>query len=150
MPFAFPKPPFPMPKFDPTKGPRPIKKAVQTRDMDVLVEFLTRLQKAFKNWEYQPVEELMDPAISMRTRAGDIVGIDAAIRHLKVIGQTPHDFIIAAPKGGLTTVQFREIVVDTKPRVFEMTVRVQHDKVTEIIDLGRTPEMVYRPLSQPN
>ena len=33
MPFAFPKPPFPMPKFDPTKGPRPIKKAVQTRDI---------------------------------------------------------------------------------------------------------------------
>lgn len=150
MPFSFPKPPFPMPKFDPTKGPRPVKKAEQTRDVDVLVTFLSRLQRAFKNWEYAPVEQLLAKDVVVKTREGQVQGIDATIRHLKEMGKRRLDFIIAAPKGGYTTVQVRELTVDSKPHVIEVTFHVQHDKIVEIIDLGRTPEMVYRPLSQPN
>ena len=134
--------PFPMKMF-----PR----ATQTREVDVLAEFLMRVHHAIGTGEYGPVEELLDAEVQVRTRVGQVSGIPAAIDFFKVMAQEPYRASIVAPKGGLVTVLISPIRIDGDRRGSrEQIYRLRHDKIVEVIDLGRTPQMVNRPLSQPN
>ena len=130
--------------------PMPVKKAPQTRDVDVVLDFLRRLQKAFVTWEYAPVEAMLAPQAVVRLRQGELSGVDAIIGYLKNMGTKSYRFAITAPKGGLCTVNVSEPMVDSQGQTFEQIYHVRGDKVVEIIDMGRTLDMVYRPLSQPN
>jgi hypothetical protein len=77
-------------------------------------------------------------------------GIDPIIRHLKTEGKQRYKAKIVAPKGGLTTVIISPVLTDgVRGKEHEIVLRVYHDKIAEVIDLGRTPDMVYRPESQP-
>ena len=125
-------------------------RAPQTRDVDVLVEFLRRIQKARETWDYESAEEMIDPKAILRTRDGEKVGIDSIIRFLKTLGEKPYKAEIVAPKGGLATVLITPITIDTRAQSREQIYRIRNDKLIELIDMGRTPEMVYRPMSQPN
>ena len=126
-------------------------RATQTREVDVLAEFLMRVYHAMETGEYGPVEELLDPEVQVRTRAGQVSGIPAATDFFKVMTQEPYRASIVAPKGGLATVLISPVRIDGDRRgSHEQIYRLSHDRIVEIIDLGRTPEMVYRPLSQPS
>ena len=67
------------------------------------------------------------------------------------MAQEPYRASIVAPKGGLVSVLISPIRIDGDRRGSrEQIYRLRHDKIVEVIDLGRTPQMVNRPLSQPN
>ncbi|MSQ25084.1 MAG: nuclear transport factor 2 family protein [Dehalococcoidia bacterium] len=140
-----------MPKLPAPPMPRYVPRAVQTREMDVLATFLRALDRAYDTWEYAPAEALLAPDVVLRTRAGETTGADAIVRHMKALGQRPLRFTIVAPKGGQTTVNIAELMPDgRRGPERELIFHVRHDKVSQITDLGRTPDMVYRPQSQPN
>ena len=140
-----------LPKLPAPPIPRYVPRATQTREMDVLVTFLRALERAYDTWEYAPAEALLAPGVLLRTRAGETAGADAIIRHMKVLGERPVRFTIVAPKGGQTTVNIAERMPDgRRGPEHELIFHVRHDKISQITDLGRTPDMVYRPQSQPN
>jgi hypothetical protein len=125
-------------------------RAQQTRDIDFLVEFLRRIQKARETWDYELVEEMIHAKAILRTVDGEKTGVDPIIRFLKSIGEKPYKAEIVAPKGGLATVLITPITIDTRAQSREQIYRIRNDMLIELTDLGRTPEMVYRPMSQPN
>ena len=125
-------------------------RAYQTRDVDILTEFLRRVYKARDTWDYEPVEAMIEENAILRTRDGEKVGRDPIIRHLKVLGEHEYKASIVAPKGGRSTVIITPVTIDTRPESHEQFYRVKKDKIAELTDFGRKPEQVYRPLSQPN
>lgn len=144
------KPPS-LPKLPSPPIPRYVPRATQTREMDVLVAFLRALNRAYTSWEYAPAEALLAKDVVLCTRDGDLTGADPIIRHMKALGQRPVRFTIVAPKGGQTTVNVAEAMPDgRRGPERELIFHVRHDKISQITDLGRTPDMVYRPQSQPN
>jgi hypothetical protein len=125
-------------------------RATQTREMDVVTKFLRRIMLAYSTWDYAPVEELIHTDASLRTKEGVKTGIDPIIRHLKAEGKQRYKATIVAPKGGLTTVIISPVLADgVRGKEHEIVLRVHRDKIAEVIDLQRTPDMVYRPESQP-
>ena len=56
---------------------------------------------------------------------------------------------IVGPRGGLISVLVSQRNA-TRRIEYEQIYRLEHDKIAEIIDLGRTPDQVYRARSQPN
>ncbi|MBM4406321.1 MAG: hypothetical protein FJ039_09120 [Chloroflexi bacterium] len=125
-------------------------RAQQTRDIDFLVEFLRRVQKARETGDYQPVAALIHPKALLRTHGGEKTGVDPIVNHLKTLAEKPYKAEIVAPKGGLATVLITPITVDTRAQSHEQVYRIRGDMLIELIDMGRTPEMVFRPMSQPN
>lgn len=128
-----------------------VKRAPQTRECDVLKKFLRRVLQAHHTGDYGPVEAMIAPDAILRTAQGEREGAAQIIEHLKELGKAPYRAQIVAPKGGLVTVNISPITIDGGwGPAHEQVYRLYHDKLAELIDLGRTPEMVYRPRSQPN
>jgi hypothetical protein len=128
-----------------------VKRAPQTRDCDVLLEFLRRVQQARHTGDYGPVEAMLAPDVILRTAQGESKGAAHVVEHLKELDKTPYRAQIVAPRGGLMTVNISPITIDGGwGPAHEQVYRLYYDKVVEMIDLGRTPEMVYRDRSQPN
>lgn len=125
-------------------------RAPQTRDIDFLVEFLRRVQKARETGDYQPVSALIHPKALLRTPGGEKTGVDPIVNHLKALAEKPYKAEIVAPKGGLATVLITPVTMDTRPQSREQVYRIRGDVLIELIDMARTPEMVFRPMSQPN
>ena len=131
--------------------PRGIR-GTQTREVDVLGELFRRVKTADVTGDYTHVEEMIDQDAVLLTREGEEKGIETIIRHLREMGgQGRYRVQIVAPKGGLIAVLIHPVSFEgvTVGRGREQTYRLRQDKLIELIDLGRTPDMVYRPESQP-
>jgi hypothetical protein len=125
--------------------------ATQTRECQVLKEFLRRVQEAHRTGDYGPVEAMVAPDAVLRTAQGERQGAAAVIELLKAMGAQRYRAQIVAPRGGLVTVNVSPVTIDGGwGPAHEQVYRLYHDRVVELIDLGRTPEMVYRRRSQPN
>ena len=75
-------------------------RATQTREVDVIAEFLARLHAAYRHWDYAPVEEMLDPEVELRTKEVVVKGKDTAVRFLKEMGKQRYRASIVAPKVG--------------------------------------------------
>lgn len=127
------------------------KRATQTREMELLTEFFRRISEAYRTGDFGPVDELIDPDVVLRTQQGERQGVAAVTDFLKAMGKERWKGQIVAPKGGLVTVLISPVTSEGGwGRGHEQVYRIHHDKLVELIDLGRTPDMVYRPGSQPN
>ena len=116
-----------------------------------MTEFFCRLKAAFISWNYLPIEEMLHPEVVLTTRQGQEQGFDPVIRHLKRLRGEPFRTQIVAPKGGLITVLITPIRMEGRlARSQEQVYRISHDRLIELVDLERTPDMVYRPESQPS
>lgn len=125
--------------------------APQSRECNVLADFLRRVQEAHRTGDYKAVEAMLAPDVLLRTKEGEQQGVPAAMEFLKGMGRQRYRAQIVAPKGGLITVNVSPILLDGSwGKSHEQVYRLYKDKVVEIMDLGRTPDMVYRPASQPN
>ena len=126
--------------------------AAQTREVDFLMRFFRQLRLSKATGDYGPVEALIDPQASLTTKAGVAVGSKAVLQHLQEMGKQPYKMSLVAPKGGLLTVLVAPLANGGIPldRGHEQVYRILHDHLVELIDIGRTPQQVYRPESQPN
>ena len=126
------------------------RRATQTREVDVLSRFLGLVKKAHSTLDFAPVEAMIDPGVVLRTRDREEKGIAAVVAYLKEMGKSKYQAHIVAPKGGLTTVLISEVLIDGgRGNEHEQIYRLYRDKIVELIDLGRSPGLVSRPLSQP-
>ncbi|MEE9284329.1 MAG: hypothetical protein V3V35_01235 [Dehalococcoidia bacterium] len=127
------------------------RRAPQTREMDVLTEFLRRVQKARATADYEPFEMMVGADAVLQTADGETRGADAVVGHLRAMGRERYRVQIVAPKGGLITVLVSPVTINGGwGRSHEQIYEVYRDKVVGLTDLGRTPDMVYRRRSQPN
>ena len=126
-------------------------RATQTREMDVLTEFIRRVQQARATSDYGPVKEMITPDALLRTADGETRGAGAVVDLLKEMNRERFRAQIVAPKGGLITVLISPVTRDGGwGRSREQVCEVYRDQVVGLTDLGRTQDMVYRPRSQPN
>ena len=126
------------------------RRATQTREIDFITRFLRELMAAYSTWDYSAVEEMIHPEAVLTTRQSEQKGTDPIIRHLKEMGKRRFRTQIVAPKGGLVTVLITPVVPEgPRPVGVEQTYRILNDRLVGLIDFGRTPDMVYRPESQP-
>lgn len=127
-------------------------RASQTHELAFLLDFFRKIRLAAPSGDYAPLEQLIGQDARLLTAAGEKSGRQAVLEHLKNMQQQRHRVQIAAPKGGLITVIVvplsREDTLVGRGR--EQVYRIAHDQLVALIDLGRTPNMVYRPESQPN
>ena len=127
------------------------RRATQTREMDVLTEFLRRVQKARATSDYGPVEEMVAPDATVLTGDGEDRGAEALVGLLRRMGGKRFRAQIVAPKGGLITVLMSPVTRDGGwGPSWEQIYEIYDDQVVGLTDLGRTPDMVYRSRSQPN
>ena len=126
--------------------------ATQTREVGFLMQLFRRLRQAEASHDYAPVERMIDPSSFLRTEVGIVEGRKAVLQHLRRLQAQQFRMEIVAPKGGLITVLVSDRGGDAEPSGsrHEQVYRVADDHLLEIIDLGRTPEQVHRPESQPN
>lgn len=126
--------------------------ASQTREVAFLIRFFRMLKTAKGTGVWAPVEALIDPQAFLRTKAGVTAGAKAVLQHLQAMQEHPFQVSIVAPKGGLITVLVSSMDREGQPvnRGHEQVYRILRDHLVELIDLGRTPQQVYRPESQPN
>ena len=68
---------------------------------------------------------------------------------MEVVVQEKYRITVVGPRGGLISVLIRAKTA-TRRIEYEQTYRLRNDKIAEIIDLGRTPDQVYRARSQPH
>ena len=126
-------------------------RATQTREVDFMIEFFRRLKSAERTGDYPPVAEMVHPDAVLNTPAGEQKGVQPIIQHLRGMGEQRYRAEIVAPKGGLVAVLISRVSLEgasIRP-AHEQTYRLSHDKLVELIDIGRTPNLVYRPESQP-
>ena len=128
------------------------RRATQTREIDFLREFFRRITEAKNSGDYEPVKELCAPDVVLRYRRDQLKGPDSVVDHFKELAARRHQIAIAAPKGGLVTVLVRDVSWDgtLSSQSSEQIFRIAHDKLVELIDLGRSASMVHRPESQPS
>ena len=126
--------------------------ASQTHELGFLLDFFKKVRTAAQSGDYSPLEPLIRADAKLITAAGEQVGRETVLAQLKGMQQQRHRIQIVAPKGGLITVLIvplsREDTLVGRGR--EQVYRVAEDQLIELTDLGRTPNMVYRPESQPN
>ena len=79
------------------------------------------------------------------------VGSKVVLDYLLEMEEEPYTMEIVAPKGGLLTVLVTPVLGHGQPPVDsrEQVYGILHDRLAEVIDLGRTPAQVERPESQP-
>ncbi len=125
--------------------------ATQTREMDFLLEFFNQMKLAAASGDYAALEPMIDEQAVFRTTGGRKVGRDLIVQHLKAMDKTRHRKQIVAPKGGYVTVNVLPLAFDgtLAGRPHEQIYHIRQDRLVELIDLGRTPDMVNRPESQP-
>lgn len=125
--------------------------APQTREVDFLMRFFKQLRLAKATGNYAPVEKLIDPQAALRTTKGTSLGSRVVLEHLRLMEEQPYHMEIVAPKGGLMTVLVSPDTAERSPLTssHEQVYRILQDRLVELIDLGRTPQQVYRPESQP-
>ena len=92
---------------------------------------------------------MLDERVVVRTQEGERHGRAAALELVRRMAEERSRVAIVGPRGGLISVLVSPRHA-TRRIEYEQTYRLEHDKITEIIDLGRTPDQVYRQRSQPN
>lgn len=126
--------------------------APQTREIDMLLGFFRRLKTAESTRDYSLVEQMIDPKAVLYTREGEKEGRETVLAHLREMAKQPNRKQIVAPKGGRITVLVSSLsamgTLEGRPR--EQVYHIRQDHLVGLVDLGRTPDMVYRPESQPN
>lgn len=123
--------------------------APESRELTVLGEFYQKVRVANADRDWSSVAAMIDEHASVRTRSGVKVGRQAVLELVKVVVQEKYRITVVGPRGGLISVLIRAKIA-TRRIEYEQTYRLRNDKIAEIIDLGRTPDQVYRARSQPN
>lgn len=127
-------------------------KATQTREVDVILELFRRMRAAEATGDYSGVEAMVRQDAVLLTRAGERRGEDAVVQHLREMGAQRYRAHIVGPRGGLVSVLVSALSLEGTPtgQAHEQVYRLSHDQLAGLIDLGRVPQQVYRPESQPN
>ena len=128
------------------------RRGAETREVETLMKLFRRIKVAHGTGDYAAVADMVHEDAVLRTVEGEEHGRDPIIRHLKMIEDSRHQTEIVAPKGGLVTVVMTPISRDGSRtgKGYEQIYRLAHDRLVELIDIGRTPDMVNRPESQPS
>lgn len=126
-------------------------RSTETREVEVLSDLFRRLRRAETDGDYSPVEGMVHPDAVLRVRGGESIGREAVVNFLREMGKSKYKAQIVAPKGGLTTVLIEDVGLGRARRssAHEQIYRLLDDALVELIDIGRTPDMVYRSESQP-
>ena len=106
-----------------------------------------REARATRDWS--AVEAMLDEHVVVRTRGEVRQGRQVALDLVQRMAEERARVAIVGPRGGLISVLVSPRHA-TRRIEYEQTYRLEHDKIVEIIDLGRTPDQVYRQRSQPN
>ncbi|MBI3743190.1 MAG: nuclear transport factor 2 family protein [Chloroflexi bacterium] len=121
------------------------------REVAFLEDFFARLRKAEKNGDFSLVRALVADDAILRTSGAVEPGADAVMAFLQVMAKNRWRIAIVGPKGGLISVLVSPLANDGSiGQSHEQVYHINHDKLVELIAIGRTPDMVYRPRSQPN
>ena len=123
--------------------------APETRELATLEAFHQRAREARASRDWSAVEAMLDERVVVRTREGAREGRAAALSLVKQMAEERSRVAIVGPRGGLISVLVSPRHA-TRRIEYEQIYRLEHDKIAEIIDLGRTPDQVYRARSQPN
>ena len=143
--------------------------APETREMAILEAFHQRAREARATRDWSAVEDprglppagargprhagllevLLDEYVVVRTQEGERHGRAAALDLVQRMAEERSRVAIVGPRGGLISVLVSPRHA-TRRIEYEQTYRLENDKINEIIDLGRTPDQVYRQRSQPN
>ena len=125
---------------------------MQTHEVEFIMSFFHQLKLAKKTGVYAPVERLIAPDARLLTAKGEHKGAKEVLEHLKEMEKQRYHMDIVAPKGGLVTVLVAPVSYEGLPigRGREQVYRILDEKLIELIDIGRTPQQVNRPESQPN
>ena len=123
--------------------------APETRELATLEAFHQRAREARASRDWSAVEAMLDERVVVRTRGGAREGRAAALSLVKQMAEERSRVAIVGPRGGLISVLVSQRNA-TRRIEYEQIYRLEHDKIAEIIDLGRTPDQVYRARSQPN
>jgi len=126
--------------------------ASQTHELAFLLDFFRKARAAAESGDYAALEPMVREDARLMTVAGEKIGRQAVLEHVKSMHQQQHRIQIVAPKGGLITVLVVPLSREDTliGRGHEQVYRVVQDQLVKLIDLGRTPSMVYRLESQPN
>ena len=123
--------------------------ASETRELEILQEFHRKVRIANSERDWQPVEDMMDEKAILRTKGKVTEGRAAIVELVRILAQMRYKIAVVGPRGGLISVLVSP--PSTTRRVeHEQIYRIHNDKIVELIDLGRTPNQVYRLRSQPN
>ena len=123
--------------------------APETREMATLEAFHQGAREARATRDWSAVEAMLDEHVLVRTRGEARQGRQAALDLVQRMVEERARVAIVGPRGGLISVLVSPRHA-TRRIEYEQTYRLEHDKIVEIIDLGRTPDQVYRQRSQPN
>ena len=123
--------------------------APETREMATLEAFHQRAREARATRDWSAVEVMLDEHVVVRTQEGERHGRAAALDLVRRMAEERSRVAIVGPRGGLISVLVSPRQA-TRRIEYEQTYRLENDKINEIIDLGRTPDQVYRQRSQPN
>ena len=123
--------------------------APETREMATLEAFHQGAREARATRDWSAVEAMLDEHVVVRTREGALEGRAAALDLVQRMAEERARVAIVGPRGGLISVLVSPRHA-TRRIEYERAYRLEHDKIVEIIDLGRTPDQVYRQRSQPN
>ena len=123
--------------------------APETREMAILEAFHQRAREARATRDWSAVEAMLDEHVVVRTKEGAREGRAAALDLVQRMAEERSRVAIVGPRGGLISVLVSPRQA-TRRIEYEQIYRLENDKISEIIDLGRTPDQVYRQRSQPN
>ena len=120
-----------------------------TREMATLEAFHQRAREAQASRDWSAVEAMLAEDVVVRTRDDVREGRPAALDLAQRMVEERSRVAIVGPRGGLISVLVSPRHA-TRRIEYEQIYRLEDDKINEIIDLGRTPDQVYRQRSQPN
>ncbi len=125
---------------------------MQTHEVEFIMTFFHNLKLGKKTGDYTAVERLIAPDARLLTAKGERRGAKEVLEYLKEMEKQRYHMEIVAPKGGLVTVLVAPVSYEGQPigRGREQVYRLLDEKLIELIDIGRTPQQVNRPDSQPN